>query len=64
MKPVVQEVGCQEVAAALAAGEVVELVVEGHLEQNKLVEWNSVQLYFSFDSNYMLVEVSLVISGR
>jgi hypothetical protein len=33
MKPVVQEVGCQEVAAALAAGEVVELVVEGHLPQ-------------------------------
>ena len=37
MKPVVQEVGCQEVAAALAAGEVVELVVEGHLE-HKLIK--------------------------
>lgn len=39
MKPVVQEVRCQEVAAALAAGEVVELVVEGHLNKHNSFDY-------------------------
>jgi len=39
MKPVVQEVRCQKVAAALAAGEVVELVVKGHLNKHNSFDY-------------------------